>query len=164
MLAEIYDKLVESFWGKHRRLIRRFLDEFECSPGLYILKLPTGYGKTGIVFTHALSTLVGYCSSSTIYVAPLRSLVDDVYDRWKSIASKIMGEDIVEEISGVQHMGVAGSIYLNKPVVYTTMDTFLLHLFKLPPPELKHQAKAMVSRQYYRGHYEVSRGAIANSA
>ncbi len=163
MLAKIYDKLARSFWGGYRRLIRRFLEEFDCSPGLYIVKLPTGYGKTSIVFAHALSTLAGYCSSSTIYVAPLRSLVDDVYDRWKHIASRIMGNDVVEEVSGVQHMGVAGSIYLNKPVVYTTMDTFLLHLFKLPPAELKHYVKARLSQQYYRGHYEVSRGVIANS-
>ncbi len=163
LLTRIYDRLVESFWGRPRRLVRVFLDEFECSPGVYVVKLPTGYGKTSIVFTHALSVLVGYCSSSTIYVAPLRSLVDDVYDRWTSIASKILGEEVVGEVSGVQHMGVAGSIYLNKPVVYTTMDTFLLHLFKLPPPELRHYARAVASQQLYRGHYEVSRGVIANS-
>lgn len=163
MFADIYRRLVGVFWDKPRCLIERFLEDFDCSPGLYIVKLPAGYGKTSIAFVSAISTLMGKCSSSTIYVAPLRSLVDDVYYRWRSIASKLLSKDLVEELSGVQHMGVAGSIYLNKPVVYTTMDTFILHLFKLPPPELQHYAKAIAHQRIYRGHYEVSRGLIANS-
>lgn len=161
--ASIYVKLASSAWGRPRPLIRRFLEDFDCSPGLYIIKLPTGYGKTGVVYAQALATLLGECSSSTLYVAPLRSLVDDVYYRWKVAASEVLSERLLSELSGVQHAGATGSVYMNKPVVFTTLDTLLLHLFKLPPPELRHYAKAMASDRSYRGHYEVSRGAIANS-
>ena len=54
-------------------------------------------------------------------------------------------------------MGVSGSIYMNKPVIFTTLDTLSLHVFKNPPAEMRKSLKGK------RGHYEVSRGALADA-
>ena len=155
--CRVYRKLISTCRWSERPLLEEALRIIKCnSPGVYIIKLPTGYGKTGLVFAHAFSSLVGECSFSTVYASPLRSLADDVYNRWIGIASKIIGVS-TEQVSGLQHMGVSGSVYLNKPIVFTTLDTLSLHVFKNPPAEIKKTLKGE------RGHYEVSRGALADA-
>lgn len=162
--GKVYEKLKSATgWGE-RPLLDQALEVLGCGePGLHIIKLPTGYGKTGLVYTHAILSLSGECGISTIYASPLRNLADDAYRRWSEVAKGFLGPDLLEGVSGLQHSGEPGSIYLNKPVVFTTLDTLILHAFKLPPSELPIYAKKLALGEEYRGHYEVSRGVLADA-
>lgn len=162
-IERVYGALSSYMGWKDRPLIRRALEVIGCwDPGLYVVRLPTGYGKTGIVYTYAMLGLAGRCGASTVYASPLRSLADDVYLRWSAFRD-LLGAKVLQDVSGLQHSGSPGSIYLNKPVVFTTLDTLALHTFKLPPPELRKYARGLRRLETYRGHYEVSRGALADA-
>lgn len=146
---------------KPRRGIQKALEEIDpFRPGLYIVKFPTGYGKTSIFYSIALSTIIYSTGYGAIYAAPLRSLGDDVYAKWVELLEEKLGisRKVIDEISGLQHLGSPGSIYFNKNIVFTTFDTLFLHIFKLPPPEIKN-----ILCKLYLGHSDVSRGRIADS-
>lgn len=161
ILLKIYAKLSSVMGWKPRQGIEKALEEIDpFRPGLYIVKFPTGYGKTSIFFSTALSTIIYHTGYGAIYAAPLRSLGDDVYTRWVKLLEEKLGVDreVIDEISGLQHLGSPGSIYLNKNIIFTTFDTLFLHIFKLPPPEIEN-----IRKHLYLGHSDVSRGRIADS-
>ncbi len=123
------------------------------------MDLPTGYGKTAIFYTLILSALLYGEAYGGVYAAPLRSLGDNVHEKWIKIMEKLgVGIEIVNSISGLQHMGQPGSIFLNKPVVFTTFDTLFLHIHKIPPVEL-----SKIARGKTLGHSEVSRARLSDS-
>lgn len=161
-LANIVEGLSKQEGWKPRPLLKEAAQLIGCgNSGIYLISLPTGYGKTSLVYASAIATLANKCSLSTIYSSPLRSLADNAYFRWVDVASKIgLSKELIEDLSGLQHHGASGSIYLNKPVVFTTLDTLALHAFKIPPPEMGHMIKHWGK---YRGHYEVSRGTLADA-
>ncbi|MDW7978131.1 MAG: CRISPR-associated helicase Cas3' [Candidatus Caldarchaeum sp.] len=154
-----------SFYTKHRPLIETVFENL-CS-GLNVVQLPTGYGKTALPVVSGLSTLVSpenYVRA--IHVLPLRSIIDDAYNS-TSNGLKKLGFQNVEEFVARQMMGVPGSPFLNKNIVFVTVETFKLHMLKTPPPEIKNIIcpKLLGGKQWETfGHFEISRGAIIESA
>ena len=135
----------------------RSIDPF--APGLYLVELPTGYGKSAVFYSLALEMLSGSYGGGALYAAPLRSLGSDMYRRWLVYAGAVgLDRGLAEKVSGLQQMGEPGSPFLNKPVVYTTFDTLFMHIHKIPPPEIRGIARGLTL-----GHAEVSRGRLADS-
>ena len=156
----IYRSIAGYMGWTPRRGIEEALKVMDPSrPGLYIVDLPTGYGKTAIFYTLTLSALLYGEAYGGVYAAPLRSLGDDVYGKWMELMGKLgIREEIVNTVSGLQHMGQPGSVFLNKPVVFTTFDTLFLHIHKIPPVEL-----SKIARGKSLGHSEVSRARLSDS-
>lgn len=164
VLDLIYDRIRQSAGWSKRSLLKLVLERVECDGGgLYVVSLPTGYGKSSLVYSSAMASLIGNCSFSTIYASPLRSLADDVYHRFKGILEGVVDEGIIDRMIGLQYTGSPGSIYLNKPVVFTTIDTLSLHILKTPPPEINRIIRSIAEGSYYVGHHEVSRGTLADA-
>ncbi len=156
----IYRTISDKLGWEARRGVEEAIEAIETDrPGINILMLPTGYGKTAVFYALVLGAVLRGDSYGGIYASPLRSLGDDVYDRWLRVAGSLgVDEELLGKISGLQHMYSHESIYLNKPVVYTTFDTLFLHIFKLPPSELR-----SIARNRSLGHSEVSRARLADS-
>ena len=167
--SNIYLMLIKSgFYEKPKKrklipvVLEKLDDEFLVNGGFTLVQLPTGYGKTSIVYSLAL---YGICNPKsyirTLHVLPLRSIINDAYRGFIEGADRI-GLRSVEDLVARQMMYVPGSPFLNRMLVFTTFDTFMMHLMKLPPPEIE---KIVSDDNGWRsfGHYEVSRGAILES-
>jgi len=160
--SQLYEKLVRGGFYKStvkRPLIEKVLEE--VFDGVLITQLPTGYGKTSIVYSTGLSTLFeNNMFARVIHVLPLRTIIDDAFRTFKEGLERIgIKRESTEKFTSRQMMHVPGSPFLNKPLVFTTVDTFLMHLLKIPPSEIR---KIAFNEELY-GHYEFSRAAIFES-
>ena len=120
-----------------------------------ILKAPTGYGKT--TMTAILANAVQGSTdiaNRVIHVLPYRAIVQDLYLKLNDYAKK----GVVKTSNiGAQDMDYHDSPYFMKKVNVTTLDTFILNLFKIPAVEF---------RQVFRdfgSHYEFPRAMIYSS-
>ncbi len=158
--SEVYEALIRAgFYPKPRNAISRILENYRGE--FLIVQLPTGYGKTSIVYSLALFGIIKpIYHIRTIHVLPLRSIIEDAYSGFLKGIEKI-GLSQVKELAAKQMMHTPGSPFLNKLLVFTTFDTFSFHAMKLPPAEA---SKIVCSKEWLSyGHYEVSRGAILES-
>ncbi|BAJ50842.1 CRISPR-associated helicase Cas3 [Candidatus Caldarchaeum subterraneum] len=163
--SKIYRTLVErGFYSAKRPLIEHVLENL--GPGVNVVQLPTGYGKTSLSIACGLKSIVEpreYLRS--IHVLPLRSIIDDAY---KSTVKNLQRIGITnpEEIVAEQMMGAPGSPFLNKDIVFVTYETFKFHMMKTPPHEIKNMFCSALLNSGWRtyGHFEISRGAIFESA
>ena len=123
-----------------------------------ILSAPPGYGKTTIVYTLGyLAANHGFELPRTIHILPLRSIIDDCYSRlFENGKTKI--PDLSREAIGRQMMGTHESPWLQKPLVFTTIDTFILCSLKLPPREIP-----KISLERSLGHGSYTKAAIMAS-
>lgn len=102
----------------------RFLEEDEGKKIFYIIRAPTGYGKT--TFSYALFLHTLYDDSfveKVIHVLPMRSIIEDAY----SSAVEYFGVDLI----GQQMKDAPDDPFLLKPLTFTTVDTFTFDLMKL---------------------------------
>ena len=124
-----------------RPLITSMLKEFEQNyvinnDSAAFLQLPTGYGKSTITLSlayhvHHNQEFGGNCTEfgrKVIHVLPLRSIITDLSMRLRKWFPKA-GLDPSK--IATQHMGSPGSPFFERPIVITTLDTFVLNLFKL---------------------------------
>ena len=94
------------------------------------LSAPTGYGKTALSLSIALSELQrGY---KTIVAYPLRSLVEDQESKFKSLLSWAG----FSGVAAVRMMDVPETPYFVHPVVLTTVDTLALMSVGLAPEDI----------------------------
>ena len=166
ILPNLYEALSRSgFFGKTgepRQLVLRVLEEISTTKGrkIIILQAPPGYGKTAIPYAIGLSTMFdhsSYCRS--IHVLPLRSIIEDVWLRLQKFLMKLgISKHLVDSVIGAQMMYVHGSPFLQKNMVFTTIDTFFMSAAKLPPQELSRVARGLY------GYYEIPRASILQSA
>ncbi len=122
-----------------------------------VYEAPTGYGKTSIIpILYKVSTKTGF-SSRLIHVAPLRSLVEHIYEKrllgdlFPSLRDNGLNRDDI----GYQMMGhgPGKSPYFFKSIITSTIDSFIFNLIKIPVAEMyKHVA-----------HYETPRANIMTS-
>ncbi|MEM4286765.1 MAG: CRISPR-associated helicase Cas3' [Candidatus Caldarchaeum sp.] len=153
------------FYTRSRPLIEYVLNELEY--GLNVVQLPTGYGKTAFPVVCGLASLLNtdnYLRS--LHVLPLRSIIEDAHQTTLKNLKKL-GFERAQNYVAAQMMGVAGSPFLNKKLVFVTFETFLLHLIKIPPAEME---KILCPSLYSRssgwktyGHFEIGRGAVFES-
>jgi CRISPR-associated endonuclease/helicase Cas3 len=154
-----------SFYNEERPLVERALKEMAVN-GINLVQLPTGYGKTALAVSAGLKAVADPTEFvRVIHVLPLRSIIDDAYNILLRTADRL-GLRWMHEIAAAQMMSVPGAPFFNKRLVFTTIDTFMLHLIKMPPFEIKGLVCPLLfdngSWRTY-GHYEVSRGAIMES-
>jgi len=131
-----------------RPLVEKAVDAFKRGERRVALVAPTGYGKTeGAPYAWRATGM-----PRAIHVAPMRTLVRAVYEKWlKHSASVGLSEDDV----GWQYMGKGPgkSPYFLRKAVATTFDSFVYNMFKLPVARWSSPT----------AHYELPRSAIASS-
>jgi len=122
-----------------------------------ILRAPTAYGKTTI--TEILATALVQkkldIASRLIHVLPYRAIVQDLYDKLTKDDAEIL--KLNKSIVGAQDMDYHDSPFFAKKVNITTLDTFVLNLFKLPAAEFRFAFKNQQS------HFEFPRAMIYSS-
>jgi CRISPR-associated endonuclease/helicase Cas3 len=122
-ITPYYYQVLEKLFGSTEKR-RKFID-YAISVlndkwneyNIFIIDAPTGYGKTTISASISLFTINEELKS--IVILPLRSLIEDQYERFKKIT----------EFVGKRYMNNPDSKYLLKPVTLTTIDTFALTFF-----------------------------------
>jgi len=153
--------LVDYYWESLERLdyqprsgIEQSLRYLEDGKSV-ILTAPTAYGKTTVTKVLALAAERGNeLFDRVIHVLPLRSIVQDLYLDLQCSAKKL---GIYPAHIAAQDMDFSDSPFFMKKVNVTTLDTFIMNLFKLPVAELRSALAGGGS------HYEVPRGFIYSS-
>ncbi|MEM1588402.1 MAG: CRISPR-associated helicase Cas3', partial [Candidatus Bathyarchaeia archaeon] len=137
---------------------RKFIDyvisilenEWE-SKNVFIIEAPTGYGKTTISQVISLYSINE--ELKTIIVFPLRTLLEDQYEKFKGVIS--------ENVLGKRYMHNLDSRYLVKPITLTTIDTLSLTIFGIPPEEFEKLLKEYLNYKFGSlGHYLFSHSSI----
>jgi CRISPR-associated endonuclease/helicase Cas3 len=152
-LIETYDEFITKNNLQDRKAIRETIETLEEGHNV-ILKAPTGYGKTTLTKVLANATIHGQYFDRVIHVLPLRAIVQDLYNKLKKDSESGV---IKTKSIAAQDMDYSDSPFFMKKVTVTTLDTFVLNLFKLPAVEVKNVFKN------YGSHYELSRGMIYSS-
>jgi len=136
-LLPFYNEVLEKFFGgagERREFIDYVVSEL-CNSwdkyDIFIIEAPTGYGKTTISATISLYTINEELKS--IIALPLRSLLEDQYDKYKNL----VGMTLI----GKRYMNNPDSRYLSKPITLTTIDTLSLTLFGLSPEDFNKVVK-----------------------
>jgi len=114
---------IKGFQPKRRPLIERILKDIENSEKpFFIVKAPTGYGKTTISYTLALYSLYNADRfDKVIHILPMRSIVEDL-----SMSAKELFD-----FSRAKMMGVSEEVFHLFPLNFTTIDTFIWDVLKL---------------------------------
>jgi len=89
----------------------------------YVIRAPTGYGKTAFSLTlavHAMKDASRF--EKVIHILPMRSIIEDIYERASSLFPHHVGR---------QMMGVHEDPFLLRPFTLTTVDTFTYDFLKL---------------------------------
>ncbi len=130
-----------------RRLAREVAERFRGRrSGVVVFIAPTGYGKTEA----APYAFKNSGMPRAVHVAPMRTLVSAVYEKWLKHAKNI---ELPPEEVGWQHMSAFAygkSPYFLRKAVATTFDSFVYNLFKMPVARFGEE----------RSHYELPRSAI----
>jgi CRISPR-associated endonuclease/helicase Cas3 len=128
-ITPYYHQVLEKLFGSTEKR-REFIDyaisvlsDTWNEYNVFIIEAPTGYGKTSISAAVSLFTINEELKS--IVILPLRSLIEDQYEKFKEIT----------EFVGKRYMNNPDSKYLSKPVTLTTIDTFALTFFGLSPED-----------------------------
>jgi len=130
-LSSFYSTVLEKFFGtagKRRKFIDYVISEL-CNTwdkyDVFIIEAPTGYGKTTISATISLYSISEELKS--VVVLPLRSLLEDQYDKYKNLTDTML--------IGKRYMNNPDSRYLSKPITLTTIDTLSFTIFGLSPED-----------------------------
>ncbi|SAI85117.1 CRISPR-associated protein Cas3' (Type I-A) [Saccharolobus solfataricus] len=153
-LVDFYNDLIARQGFEERKGIEETLRYLENGHNV-ILKAPTGYGKTTLtmILANAVSSNIDI-GSRVIHVLPYRAIVQDLYLKLKKYADKGI---IYTKSIGAQDMDYHDSPFFMKKVNVTTLDTFILNLFKLPTIDFK------LIFKNYGSHYEFPRALIYSS-
>ena len=165
LLEEVYEHVLRALVGpkaEPRSGIVEALCELASGHNV-ILSAPPGYGKT--MLSYCMGYLAALASGPwpprAIHVLPLRSIIDDCYKRLfedeKAEIAKV--PPLVRGVVARQSLDEPGSPWLQKKLVFTTLDTFTMCAMRLPPAELR-----KVARGRSAGHGFLSRAAIIISA
>ncbi|MEM2356452.1 MAG: CRISPR-associated helicase Cas3' [Candidatus Bathyarchaeia archaeon] len=154
MIQEYYVKILEKNKWKRRKFIDYVISILENeweSKNVFIIEAPTGYGKTTISQVISLYSINE--ELKTIIVFPLRTLLEDQYEKFKGVIS--------ENVLGKRYMHNLDSRYLVKPITLTTIDTLSLTIFGIPPEEFEKLLKEYLNYKFGSlGHYLFSHSSI----
>ncbi|QXJ28870.1 CRISPR-associated helicase Cas3 [Saccharolobus shibatae B12] len=153
-LVDFYNDFITRHGFEERKGIEDTLNNLENGHSV-VLKAPTGYGKTTLtmILANAVSSDIDL-GSRVIHVLPYRAIVQDLYLKLKNYADRGI---IYTKSIGAQDMDYQDSPFFMKKVNVTTLDTFILNLFKLPTVDFKSIFKN------YGSHYEFPRALIYSS-
>jgi len=139
--------------GNKRKGIYDFLKVFGEN-GKAMLIAPTGYGKTLASIDLLRTAKDEKISSGLIHVVPLRSLVQQIYEQKfkdRGFRAGYQSQDRLEE-------GWGKSPFFLRELVATTLDSFIMNLYKVPVAEVE-----KVFKEKSRGHYYVPLASIFSS-
>jgi CRISPR-associated endonuclease/helicase Cas3 len=156
-VSQIYRNVCRLLGWKPRILIEEALRRLDNGVNPLIVKLPTGYGKTSITLCAGLA-----CKESgvnwlrVIHVLPMRSIANDVEHRLSEHIQKLnfAGIKVYKQCMG----SPMSPFYCSKGIIVTTLDTFMMNLFKVPAPEFRKVIELGYS------HYDIPRANIYSSA
>jgi len=156
-VSQIYGNVCRLLGWKPRILIEEALRRLDNDVNPLIVKLPTGYGKTSITLCAGLA-----CKESgvnwlrVIHVLPMRSIANDVEHRLSEHIQKLnfAGIKVYKQCMG----SPMSPFYCSKGIIVTTLDTFMMNLFKVPAPEFRKVIELGYS------HYDIPRANIYSSA
>jgi CRISPR-associated endonuclease/helicase Cas3 len=156
-VSQIYGNVCRLLGWKPRILIEEALRRLDNGVNPLIVKLPTGYGKTSITLCAGLA-----CKESgvnwlrVIHVLPMRSIANDVEHRLSEHIQKLnfAGIKVYKQCMG----SPMSPFYCSKGIIITTLDTFMMNLFKVPAPEFRKVIELGYS------HYDIPRANIYSSA
>jgi CRISPR-associated endonuclease/helicase Cas3 len=159
-LLSFYHQVLRKFFGdiENRRKFIDYVILELCNVwdkyDIFIIEAPTGYGKTTISATISLYSINEELKS--IVVLPLRSLLEDQYDKYKNLTDRMF--------IGKRYMNNPDSRYLSKPITLTTIDTLSLTLFGLSPEDFEKVVKYWSGTSMGSlGHYLFSVASVALS-
>jgi len=144
-LIEALNKIADYLASSERR--RRFL----------LIDMPTGYGKSTL--TIVLAKALTFCgglrryAERVIHVVPTRSLAYDLISRASRSGVEAYGQYMGLDPSLKSASFLAG-------LVFTTVDSYTLNLFKAPVAEFGGLVRAYVAEEDFYGHFELPRYAI----
>ena len=162
LISDVYQDILKYVVGseaKPRAGIVEVLREIKSNYAV-ILSAPPGYGKTMIPYC------LGYfsCARSdlwplrTIHVLPLRSIIEDCFNKLFRGEKEPKIPLLTKEVVARQTMDEAGSPWLQRRLIFTTLDTFTMCAVRLPPAELQ-----KIARTVSMGHGLLSKSAILSS-
>jgi len=145
--------------GIHEALseVAGYLASEERRKKFKLIDMPTGYGKSTL--TLVLAKALALCgglrryAERVIHVVPTRSLAYDLISRARRSGIEAYG----------QYMGLDPSIKSASflaGLVFTTVDSYMLNLFKVPVSELGGLVRAYIAEEDFYGHFELPRYAI----
>jgi len=129
---------------------------------LFIVRAPTGYGKTSLTLSLIYGILAGEVDflNRVMHVLPLRSIIDDIYESCLTMFENKFNVpyELIKEAIGRQMMYARGARYFQKLGVFTTYDTFTFMLAKIPTSDLK-----LISERKSLGYFEIPRASVMDS-
>jgi CRISPR-associated endonuclease/helicase Cas3 len=156
-VSQIYGNVCRLLgWGP-RTLIEEALRRLDDGVNPLIVKLPTGYGKTSITLCAGLACKENDANwLRVIHVLPMRSIVDDIELRLSSYIQRLNLASI--KVYKQYMESPMSPFYCGRGIIVTTLDTFMMNLFKIPAPEFRKVIELGYS------HYDVPRANIYSSA
>ena len=155
MLKVYYENILNKNNWSSRKFIENVITLLEkewYDKNIFIIEAPTGYGKSTI--SQVISFFSYKEELKSIVVLPIRTLLEDQYEKFKSFL-------INDEILGKRYMHNLDSKYLIKPITLTTIDTFSLTLFGIPPEEINKVIKEWGGTSFGSlGHYMFSQASV----
>ena len=155
MLKVYYENILNKNNWSSRKFIENVITLLEkewYDKNIFIIEAPTGYGKSTI--SQVISFFSYKEELKSIVVLPIRTLLEDQYEKFKSFL-------INDEILGKRYMHNLDSKYLIKPITLTTIDTFSLTLFGIPPEEINKVIKEWSGTSFGSlGHYMFSQASV----
>jgi len=167
LLKEAYRRVLEYLRKREhekfreRPFLSELISDLSSDSRNYLISAPTGYGKTAITESVALSSFNE--SSKTLIAYPLRSLIEEQAEILREFLDFVgVGGDVV----GTRYMGVGESPYLIHPITLTTVDTLSLMALGLSPEDIHKVFESLSSEEWFRnlGHYLFSWSSVFSSA
>lgn len=162
-LRETYEYVVSRIVGEKVTPRPGLIEVLErlCKGYFTVLSAPPGYGKTSITFTHAYlsAKTMGPWAPRIIHVLPLRSIAEEIYDRLFHENGDPKIKELNKESVARQMLSYPEAPSLQKTLIFTTIDTYLLTSIRLPPGEY-----VKIKKGLSLGHGEYSRSSLALSA
>ncbi len=124
-------------------------------PLFYVIKAPTGYGKTTI--TQILGLFALYDKTyfeKVIHVLPMRTIIESAAKN----TDEIFEHAIAQKISKKKMMGSSETIFYLNPISFVTIDTFIYDIIKLNTKKLDR-----IRKRLEFGHDYFTQASILNS-
>ncbi len=154
-LVSVYNQVRSRLNGDERPLINNVLEDIQEAekPFLYIVKAPTGYGKTAISISCAIySVFDSSFFPKVVHILPMRSIVEDIHFR----ASMILDEAVKSKMMDVKEETI--EVFHLFPLNVTTIDTFTWDMMKLNTKKI-----TSIRREEEFGYDYLTQGSLLDS-